>query len=369
LAVLSSIVTYVAAHSAGAVHSKAIPSVVRIGNAFVSYIAYMEKMIWPSNLAVYYPYPEVLILWQVLGSVLLLIAITLAVFKMVKRFPYLATGWLWYLSTLVPVIGIVQAGSQAMADRYTYIPLIGLFTMVAWSFPDLLKKWHYRKEILFTLSILIILCLSIKTWTQVGYWQNSMTLNEHALKVTDNNWLIYNGRGNANYTLGNYRQAIEDYDRAIEINPDFLDAHNNRGDAYIGLGNYRQAIEDYNRAIEIKPAYADAYSNRGLSYSKLGQYQLAIEDFNKLIRLKPAYADAYYSRGNAYGMLGQYQLAIEDFNKVISLKPAYTMVYLNRGAAYARLGNNDLAIDDLKTAAKLGDERARNFLISHGISW
>jgi tetratricopeptide (TPR) repeat protein len=369
LAVLSSIVTYVAAHSAGAVHSKAIPSVVRIGNAFVSYIAYMGKMIWPSNLAVYYPYPEELILWQVLVSVLLLIAITLAVFKMVKRFPYLATGWLWYLSTLIPVIGIVQAGGQAMADRYTYIPLIGLFIMVAWSFPDLLKKWHYRKEILFTLSILIILCLSIKTWTQVGYWQNSMTLNEHALKVTDNNWFIYNGRGNANYTLGNYRQAIEDYDRAIEINPDFLDAHNNRGDAYIGLGNYRQAIEDYNRAIEINPDFVDAYSNRGLSYSKLGQYQLAIEDFNKVISLKPAYADAYYSRGNAYGVLGQYQLAIEDFNKVISLKPAYTMAYLNRGTAYARLGNNNLAIDDLKTAAKLGDERAKNFLISQGISW
>ena len=370
LAILSSIVTYIAAHSAGAVTSiEKFPLVVRIVNAFVSYIAYIGKMIWPNNLAVLYPHPEGWILWQVLGSALLLIAITLVVIWRAKRFPYLATGWLWYLGTLVPVIGIVQAGSQAMADRYTYIPLIGLFIMVAWGVPELLKKWHYRKEILLASSILSILCLSIITWTQVGYWQNSITLFDHTLKITDNNWHIYKDRGNEYRRLGNYRRAMEDYNRAIEIKPNYVDAYNNRGVAYIDLGNYRQAIEDLNRAIEINPDYADAYSNRGLSYSKLGQYQFAIEDFNKLISLKPAYADAYFSRGNAYGVLGQYQLAIEDFNKVISLKPAYTMAYLNRGTAYARLGNNNLAIDDLKTAAKLGDERAKNFLISHGISW
>ena len=122
-------------------------------------------------------------------SVLLLIAITLAVFWRVKRFPYLATGWLWYTGTLVPVIGIVQAGGQAMADRYTYIPLIGLFIMVAWGVPDFLKKWNYRKEILLASSALSILILSIITWTQVGYWQDSITLFNHTLKVTDYNWL------------------------------------------------------------------------------------------------------------------------------------------------------------------------------------
>ena len=214
LAILSSIVTYIAAQNAGAVTSiEALPLGVRIGNAFVSYIAYIGKMIWPSNLAVFYPYPEVLIPWQVLGSVFLLIAITLVVIWRAKRSPYLATGWLWYIGTLVPVIGIVQAGSQAMADRYTYIPLIGLFIMVAWGVPDLLKKWNHRKEILLTSSALSILCLSIITWTQVGYWQNSITLYDHTLKVTDHNWLIYNNRGIAYNDLGNYRQAIEDYEQ------------------------------------------------------------------------------------------------------------------------------------------------------------
>jgi tetratricopeptide (TPR) repeat protein len=271
LAILSSVITYIAAQSAKFVESiETFPLSVRIGNAFVSYIAYIGKMIWPSNLAVLYPYPEVLVPWQVLGAVFLLIAITLAVLWMIKRSPYLATGWLWYIGTLVPVIGIVQLGTQAMADRYTYIPLIGLFIMAAWGVPDLLKKWKYRKEILLTSSALSILCFSIITWMQVGYWHDSFTLLNHTLKVTDNNWHVYNGRGVAYGDLGNYRQAIDDFSRTIEIKPGFAEAYNNRGTAYSALGDYRQAIEDYGRALEIKPGYADVYFNRGAVYLKQG---------------------------------------------------------------------------------------------------
>jgi tetratricopeptide (TPR) repeat protein len=138
---------------------------------------------------------------------------------------------------LVPVIGLVQVGRQAVADRYTYIPLIGLFIMVAWGVPDILKKWNHRKEILLTLSALSILSLSIITWTQVGYWQDNITLYDHTIKVTDNNWFIYNSRGFAYYGLGNYRQAIGDCSRAIEIRPDFVYAYTNRGIAYYGLGS------------------------------------------------------------------------------------------------------------------------------------
>ena len=301
LAILSSVITYFAAQSAGAVEStEALSLGVRIGNAFVSYIAYIGKMIWPSNLAIFYPHPLGVILWQVLGSVLLLVAVTLAVIRRAKKSPYLATGWLWYLGTLVPVVGIVQAGPQAMADRYTYIPLTGLFLMVAWGVPDLLKQWPYRKETLLALAALIILSLSIKTWTQVGHWQNNITLYDHALKVTDHNWLAYN----------------------------------NRGIAYAGLGNYRQAIEDFSREIEI-----------------MGR------------------ANAYYNRGHAYYDLGNYRKAIEDYNKAIEIKPDYEDAYINRGAAYARLGDINLSINDFKIAAKLGSERAKNFLKNEGISW
>jgi hypothetical protein len=270
LVILSSIVTYIAQQKGGAVHSEAFPLVVRIGNAFISYIAYIGKMIWPSNLAVFYLHPGVLLLWKVLESALLLIAITLVVIWRAKRSPYLATGWLWYTGTLVPVIGIVQVGSQSMADRYTYIPLIGLFIMIAWGVPDLLKKWNYRKEILLTLSALSILCLSIITWMQVGYWQNNITLHSHTLKVTDYNWPIYICRGIAYADLGNYRQAIDDYSRAIELKPDYAEVYNYRGKAYYGLSNYRQTIDDYGRAIEIKPDYTEAYINRGAVYLKQG---------------------------------------------------------------------------------------------------
>jgi protein O-mannosyl-transferase len=359
LAILSSIVTYIAQQKGGAVSSiETLPSVVRIGNAFVSYIAYIGKMIWPSNLAVLYPHPMLLVFWQVLGSIFLLIAITLVVIWKAKKSPYLATGWLWYLGTLVPVIGIVQVGSQAMADRYTYISLIGLFITVAWGVPDLLKKWHFRKEILFTLSILIILCLSIKTWTQVGYWQDSITLFDHTLKVTDNNSFIYTNRGNSYSRLSNYIQAIHDYSNAIDIQPDDVNAYYNRGCAYTSLGNYRQAIEDLNRAIDIKPDYAYAYNGRGAAYNGFGNYKQAIEDYGRAIEIKPGYAEAYYNRGTAYNSIGNDRQAIEDYNRAIGIKPDYTMAYNNRGVSYSKLGQYQLAIEDFNKVMRLKPDSA-----------
>ncbi len=354
LAIISSIVTLFAPQSAGAIpYTEIRPPVVYIGNAFISYIAYIGKMIWPNNLAVFYPYPKFLAPWQVFGSVFLLIAITLAVVWRAKKIPYLLTGWFLYIGTLVPVIGILQAGYQAMADRYTYIPLIGLLIMVAWGVPDLLKRWHYRKEILLTSSALSILCLCIITWTQVGYWQNSITLYDHTLKVTDNNWFIYNNRGNAYNDIGNYKQAIEDFNRAIEIKPGYVDAYINRGVAYNVLGNYRQAIEDFNRAIEIKSDCTEAYNNRGVAYNSLGKYRQAIEDFNRAIKIKPGYINAYNNRGVAYNGLGNYRQAIEDYDRAIEIKPGYAKAYHNRGIAYNGLGNYRQAIEDYDRAIEI----------------
>jgi len=354
LAILSSVITYFAAQSVGTVASLAsFPLGVRIGNAFVSYMAYIGKVIWPINLAVLYPHPLGMILWQVIGSVLLLVVITLAVIWRAKKSPYLATGWLWYLGTLVPVIGIVKVGPQAMADRYTYISLIGLFVIAAWGVPDLLKQWRYRKETLLALSILIILGLSIKTWTQVGYWQNNMTLYDHTLKVTDRNWLIYHNRGVEYKRLGNYRQAIDDYNKAIEIKPNYVDAYINRGVAYKGLGHYKQAIEDLNKAIEIKPDEAKAYSNRGNVYAGLGHYRQAIEDYNKAIEIKPDEAMVYSNRGAIYNSLGHYSQAIEDLNKAIAIKPNDADAYSNRGIAYKGLGQYSQAIEDYNRAIEI----------------
>ena len=369
LAILSSVVTYLAAHSAGAVHSKAIPLFERIGNAFVSYGSYIVKMILPVNLAVLYPYPALVILWQFFGALLLLIAITAAVIWRIRQSPYLTTGWLWYLGTLVPVIGLVQAGSQAMADRYTYIPLIGLFIMIAWGVAEMSLKWKYRKEVLMAVSALCILCFSILTWKQVGYWHDSLSLFNHALNVTKNNYRVHNMRGTAYADLGNYSKAIEDYSRAIKIEPGYPEAYYNRGKDYAQTGNFKQAVEDYTKAIAIKPGYAMAYNGRGNACFDLGNHQEAIADYSRAIEIKPDYPDAYFNRGNAFIHLGNYQEAIVDYSRAIERKPDYTAAYKNRGIAYMKSGNNNLAVNDLKTAAKSGDEQARNFLRSKGINW
>ncbi len=279
LTVLSCIVTFIAQQKGGAVKTiEAFPIGVRIANAFVSYIIYIGKMVWPANLAVYYPHPGLWPWWQVPGAVLLLGVVTFAVIRGAKRFPYLAVGWLWFGGTLVPVIGIVQVGSQAMADRYTYVPLIGLFVMAAWGIPELLKKWRYRKEALFAASALVLLSLSTVTWTQVGYWRNNIALCNHSLKVASPSDVIYCNRGIAYYELGNHRQALSDYDRAIENNPKYANAYNDRGIVHGELASYRLAIEDFDRAIEINPEYAEAYYNRGITHARFGNRGHAIED-------------------------------------------------------------------------------------------
>jgi protein O-mannosyl-transferase len=354
LAIFSCIVTYIAQQKGGAVASIQTLSLgVRIGNAFISYITYIGKTIWPSHLAVFYPHPGLLAPWQVWGSIFLFMGITLIIIWRAKEIPYLATGWLWYTSTLVPVIGIIQTGSQAMADRYAYIPLIGLFIIAAWGVPDLLEKWNYRKEILIASSALSILCLSIITWTQVGYWQNSITLFDQTLRVTDDNWLIYNNRGISHNGLGNYRQAIQDFARAIEIKPNYAESYYNRGIAYNGLGNYKQAIEDFNKTIERIPGNADPYISRGIAYNGLGNYRQAIENFNKAIEIRPDHAGAYSNRANAYIGLGNYTHAIEDYNEAIRLKADSEIIYYDRGTLYTMQGQYQLAIEDFNKTISL----------------
>ena len=351
---------------------KRIPFISRLANAPIAFVTYLEKTFWPHDMAILYPFPTQIPLWQVLGASLLIIVISVVVIVMMKRLPYLFAGWMWYAITIAPVIGIIQISTTspyAMADRFHYLPSIGLAVMLAWGIPLLFPQENLRKNILFPAGIFFLGIISFISWNQCGYWKDSIELWNHTLKVTDDNCLAYNNRGCVYGELGNYRQAIEDYDRAIEINPGYSEAYFNRGIAYSGLGNYDQAIEDFNRAIEIKPDFAYAYYNRGVVYYGLGNYRQAIDDFDRTIEINAVYADAYSNRGIAYADIGNYEQAIEDFNRAIEIKPDFAYAYYNRGVAYIRFGNNNLAFNDLKTAAKLGDERAKNFLRSQGINW
>jgi Flp pilus assembly protein TadD len=335
---------------------KQFPLISRIANAPVAFVSYLGKTFWPHDMAILYPFSDQIPLWQVLGASLLILIISVAVIVMIKRLPYLFTGWMWFAITIAPVIGIIQislAAPYAMADRYHYLPSIGLAVMMAWGTPLLFKSEVMRKRVLLPAGIIFLGIMAFLSWTQVGYWQNSITLFNHALKVTDNNWLAHDCMGNAYSDLGNYRQAIEDFNKAIEIKPDYTEAYNNRGNVYNRLSNYRQAIEDCGRAIEIKPDYAKAYNNRGKAYNGLGNYKQAIEDYGKAIEFRLGYADAYYNRGAAYNVLGNYRQAIEDFNRAIEIKPGYEEAYNNRGAAYNLLGNYKQAIEDFSRAIEI----------------
>jgi len=363
LTALACAATYLAQRKAGAIiTTESYAPGMRIANGLVSYFIYVIKTILPDNLAVFYPHPGLRPLGQVLGAVLFLIAVTFGVIRAARRFPYLPVGWLWFAGMLVPVIGLVQVGAQAMADRYMYIPSIGLFIMAAWGIPETCKKRRYGKEALAVCSTLCLLWFFILTRTQVGYWRDSIALFDHTLNVTRNNFYIRNNRGHSLAMLGNQAEAIEDFDRAIEINPDYAEAYNNRGIVYNAMGKHTRAVEDFDRATEIDPGNAHAYNNRGSAYMALGNPQQAVKDYNRAIEIDPHYADAHYNRGIFYQSIRMYRQAIEDYDKAIENDfPNLAEILCNRGAAYGQAGDKVRAIQDYDMAIGVNPEYAKAY--------
>ena len=356
LTIVSSIVTLWAGNKGGAVVSmEYLPFPERIANAIISYVSYLGKIFWPVDLAVLYPYEHSFPLWQILLSCLILIGITIVVTYAIRKLPFLFVGWFWYLGTLIPVIGLVQVGKQALADRYTYLPSIGIAIMLAWGIPLLFPREDMRKKILFPAGIACLAIMAFLTWRQCGYWKNSIELWNHALQVTKDNYIAHNSLGVALIDEGKIEEAIDHYNKAIHMNHNYIIAYNNRGLSHLKLGLYQKALDDFNEAMRLKPDFADPYNNRGFAYVKLAQYQLAFEDFNKAIGLKPDYAEADNNRGVIYAKFGQYQSAIQDFNNAISLKPDYAEAYKNRGLAYLLQGNKQLGCLDARKACALGN--------------
>ena len=253
----------IAAQSSGDVLklNEYFPFTVRLENALVAYTSYIGKMLYPTQLSVFYPHPcSSLPLWESIVSFIVLAAVFIGVFCLGRRKPYLIVGWFWYLGTLVPVIGLVQAGDQAMADRYAYVPLIGLFIIIAWGISDLLQSWKYRKIVLSLSAIVIISTLSICTWFQTSYWRSSQTLFEHALRATTGNYVACNNLGVTYGKLGRWEDEIKACNEAIKIDPAYADAHNNLGVALGQLGRYPEAIQAFNRAIRLNPNFAECIS-------------------------------------------------------------------------------------------------------------
>ena len=323
----------------------------RFANALISYVSYMGKMIWPFHLAVFYPInnlsPPIL---QAMGAGLLLICISFFIIWASKRHPYLALGWLWYLGTLVPVIGLIPGGPSTMADRYTYVPLIGLFIIIAWGVPEILKRWRYQRIALTITGGLSILTLMFYSWSQVQYWRDSITLFEHALDVTTYNQIAHNNLGKSMAKQGKIRDAVDHFQEALRISPDFPEANNNMGLAYALEGKFDQAISYYKKALAIQPDYMDAHYNLGLSLNALNRTEEAIAHFIETLRIRPDFIDAHNRLGIIFTGQGNPEKAIYHFTEALRLDPDLAEVHNNLGVALAQQGNFRKAIHHFEEA-------------------
>ncbi|MBN1364046.1 MAG: tetratricopeptide repeat protein [Syntrophaceae bacterium] len=332
-----------------------LPLSSRLANAPVAFIIYMEKTFWPHDMAAFYPFPDNIPAGKIIGATFLIIIVSAIIIVLAKRLPYLFTGWLWYAVVILPIIGIIQNGYYAMADRYHYLPSIGIAVMLAWGVPSLIKRGNIRKKILLPAGMIILMVLAFLTWRQNSYWKNNIELWKHALMVTDNNYVAHNNLGVALIAENKITEAIGHYTEAIKLKNSYYFAYNNRGNAYAGIGKYQHAIADYDKAINLNSNYIQAYYNRGYSYNKINQYERAIEDYNKVIFMKQDYADAYNNRGNAYAKIGEYQRAISDYNKAINLNPYDMQAYFNRIKVYFACGDNITGCRDARKACESGN--------------
>jgi tetratricopeptide (TPR) repeat protein len=340
-AAASSIPAFLAQQHGGATKSLALfPLEGRVANALLSYLIYIGKMIWPQNLTVFYPHPGSTVpTWKVALAGLLLLSVTVWVIRTAKAHPYLLVGWLWYLGTLVPVIGLVQVGDHAMADRYTYVPLIGLFIMLAWGLPHVAARWPRRKIVFVTSTAGFLSILMVYSWFQVRHWKNSVTLFEHALRVTNNNPLAHTDLGVALAGQGKLVQAIWHYSEALRIKPDYLEARINLGGALARQGRLDEAIDHYLEALRIKPDFADAHYNLGNALTRHGKPDDAIAHYLEALRIQPDDAEAYNNLGIALAKQQRMAEAIACFQQALRVKPDFANARHNMEVALKKRVN------------------------------
>jgi tetratricopeptide (TPR) repeat protein len=363
-------VTYLVQQSGGAVQSiDAFPLGLRIENALVSYTVYVVKMFWPTRLAVFYPYPQDVPVWQVAVSALAIAAVSTVAYRAVRRFPYLAVGWLWYLITLAPVIGLVQIGAQARADRYTYIPMIGLTIVLAWGAADLFDRVPRVKLAGIVLAAVTCAGCVALTWVQTGYWRDSRTLFQHALDATDGNYLAEHNLGVAlAEEPADLDQAVAHFQAALRIRPDYVRAHTDLGSALARLpGRLPEAMAEFQTALAISPDLAIPHNNFGNALSQAGRWSEAIHEYQTALRIDPEYADARHNLAGAeynLGLMlakagGRESEAIAHLEAAVRLRPDYAEAHNNLGVLLAQEpGGVDEAITHFQAALQIDPEYA-----------
>ena len=386
LAAVSSLITVMVQKRGGAVIAlERLSLSTRIYNAVVTYIIYIIKTFFPSGLAVYYPHPHTVPIWQVTAAILLLVLITAAV--LLARRGYLRSGWLWYVVTLIPVIGLVQVGSQARADRYMYIPMVGLLIMLAWGAAEVTARWRFRKILLSSIAGICLSALMVCTWLQVGYWRNSFTLLSRAISVTSGNYIAHLNLGNFLTRQNRAKEAIPHYKKAIEIYPKYVEAHYNLGialglerrydeaieeyytvlrlkrrhgevefrlaDALSQKGRLDEAIIYYTKALERKPDDVEVLNNFSLALFKKGEIDEAIKYYKKSLEIRPDSVEVLNNLGNALVKRKEFDEAVLLFKKALSLEPGFGATYYNLANALRQMGRIDEAIVHYREAVRL----------------
>jgi len=359
LTVAASVVTFVVQKQGGAVIAvEAFPLGARVGNALVSYCRYLGKMFWPVDMAVYYPHPGYWPLMELLLAVVFLCGISVLLFAARRRYPFLLMGWLWFAGTLVPVIGLVQVGEQAMADRYTYIPSLGVLILTIWGAYELAGRWRHHVIVLSLAgSSAIILCLAV-TRHQLGFWKDSEALFRHTLAITENNELAHNDLGTALLNKGQFSEAISQFQEAIRLKPNAAEIHNNLGTALLNKGKTDEAVSQFQEAIRLKPVLTEAHINLGLVFLSKGQTDEAIDQLQEAVRLKPDFTEAYINLGVALLHKDRTDEAIDQFQEAILLKPDSALAHYNLALALVRNNQVDEAISQYQEAIRLKPDDA-----------
>jgi tetratricopeptide (TPR) repeat protein len=324
LAAASCAATYWAQQTSGAVVSlERVPLGMRMANAVLAYAGYLVKALWPMGLTYFYPVNRYFSLAASTIAAAGLVAVTAAVIRAARLRPWLATGWLWYLGTPVPVIGLIQVGSQSMADRYSYLPLVGLLILLGWSVPDKMVQRPGPKAALAVAAGASLGFYAALCRLQVGYWKNSETLLRHALQVTTDNWIAQNNLGLFLWRSGRVQEAIEHYTQALQINPNYAEAHHNLGLALLQQGKLPEAIRQFQEVTRIKPDSAEAHRRLGLALRQAGKLEEAIAQFELALRLKPDSPEAHNDLGNTLLGVGNLQNAIGEYGRALGANPDF----------------------------------------------
>ena len=359
LAAVACVVTYFAEGEVVMSIAK-IPVPTRIGNVLLSYVVYLRQMVWPAGLAAFYPYPQKSPpLWEIGLAFLLLAGISGGVLAFWRKRPWLLAGWFWYLGMMVPVIGIVQLGVFAHADRNTYLPQIGLYVLLAWAVADWSAGWKHRRMVLGGLMMVVIGALTVCARIQTSYWRDSESLWARALACAPANILACRNLGAALVEHGKLDEAVTLYKRALEIKLDSAETHDSLGDALDKKGELNEAMEQYRIALAINPAYADAHYNLGNALVKCGNLEEAVAHYRKVLEINPDYLDARMNLGLALAKSGQMAEAIAQYQKTLEINPRYAKAHCNLGDALLQQGHADEAVACFQRALEIQPDYAK----------